>query len=186
MGRFKFNETKIKGLYVVEVLPFKDERGYFAETYNEKDFLEAGLTMKFVQTNESFSSKGVLRGLHFQKTKPQGKLVRCIKGEVFDVAVDLRDNSPTYGMWESIVLKEDSFLQFYIPEGFAHGFYVMSEIAKFSYFVSNNYDKDDEAGLLWNDKDVSIKWPLEAQNPILSEKDRNNLSLKYLNYKYSV
>ena len=167
-------------------LPFKDERGYFAETYNEQDFFKAGLRMKFVQTNESFSSKGVLRGLHFQKTKPQGKLVRCIKGEVFDVAVDLRNNSPTYGMWESVVLKEDSFLQFYIPEGFAHGFYVVSEFAQFSYYVSNYYDKDDEAGLLWNDKDVLINWPLYGKEPILSEKDRNNTSLKDLNYKYSV
>ncbi len=184
MGAFSFHETKIEGLYVVENLPFKDERGYFTETYSEKDFFKAGLTMKFVQNNESFSSKGVLRGLHFQKTKPQGKLVRCVQGAVFDVAVDLRKNSKTYGLWEGVILKEEDFLQFYIPEGFAHGFYVISEFAKFSYSVSNFYYKADEGGLLWNDPDVSIEWPLDGNSPILSEKDMKNPNLKDLKYSY--
>lgn len=181
MGKFKFKKTKIEELYIIEIEPFKDERGYFMETYNEKDFFEFGLKMKFVQNNESSSTKGVLRGLHFQKQFPQGKLVRCTKGKVFDVAVDLRKNSKTYGSWEAVVLSEDNFLQFYIPEGFAHGFYVMSKTATFSYSVTNFYKKDDEGGLLWNDADISIKWPIEAQQDVvLSEKDRKNPTLKEL------
>ena len=181
MGRFKFNETKIKGLFVVEIDPFLDERGYFMETYNEKDFFKQGLTMKFVQTNESKSTKGVLRGLHFQKKFPQGKLVRCIKGEVFDVAVDLRKNSPTFGQWVGVFLKEDDFKQFYIPQGFAHGFYVLSDVAKFSYSVTEHYNKDDEAGLFWADEEVAINWPiLDGQKPILSKKDEINPLLKDL------
>ena len=179
MGKFSFKETKIEGLYVVKADAFKDERGYFLETYNEKDFFSAGLNMKFVQANESFSSKGVLRGLHFQKKFPQGKLVRCIKGKVFDVAVDLRKNSKTYGEWEAVVLDEENFLQFYIPEGFAHGFYVMSDVAKFSYNVTNFYHKEDEGGLLWNDEEIGVQWPIEEGiKAILSEKDKKNPKLK--------
>ena len=161
MGKFKFKKTKIEGLYIIAIEPFKDDRGYFMETYNEKDFFEAGLNMKFVQNNESSSTKGVLRGLHFQKEFPQGKLVRCTQGEVFDVAVDLRCGSKTYGQWEAVVLTQDNFLQFYIPEGFAHGFYVLTDVAKFCYSVTNFYKKEDEGGLLWNDEDISIDWPIK-------------------------
>lgn len=175
MGRFNFKKTKIEGLYVVETVPFKDDRGYFSETYNEADFFGAGLTMKFVQDNESQSIKGVLRGLHFQRKFPQGKLVRCSFGEVFDVAVDIRKGSKTFGQWEGVVLSQDNFLQFYIPEGFAHGFMVLSEKAKFLYKVSNLYCKEDEGAILWNDKDLEISWPIKKGDvPILSKKDRNN------------
>ena len=179
MSKFIFKKTKIEDLYIIENIPFKDDRGYFMETYNEEEFFKEGLRMKFVQNNESQSVKGVLRGLHLQKNKPQGKLVRCTKGKVFDVAVDLRLNSKTYGEWEGVVLTEDNFLQFYIPEGFAHGFYVMSDSAKFVYSVTNFYSKEDELGVLWNDEDISIKWPINSdEEPILSEKDKKNMRLK--------
>lgn len=181
MGNFIFKQTKIEDLYIINAQPFKDSRGFFSETYNEKDFFEAGLTMKFVQANESESFKGVLRGLHFQEKFPQGKLVRCVKGEVFDVAVDLRKGSKTYGQWEGVILTEDNFVQFYVPEGFAHGFYVLSDVARFLYSVTNFYNKDDEKGLLWNDKDISINWPIKkGEQPILSEKDKKNITLKEL------
>ena len=129
MGKFKFIKTSIKDLYLIESKIFGDERGYFMETYNAQEFKEAGLDLNFVQDNQSKSRKGVLRGLHFQYTKPQGKLVRVIKGEVFDVAVDLRNNSPTFGKWEGTILSEKNKKQFYVPEGFAHGFLVLSEEA---------------------------------------------------------
>lgn len=183
MGIFNFKETKIEGLYIVEGKPFKDDRGYFMETYNEQDFFKAGLNMKFVQTNESCSTKGVLRGLHFQKEFPQGKLVRCVEGKVFDVAVDLRKGSKTYGEWEGVVLTPENFVQFYIPEGFAHGFYVMSDTAKFLYSVTNFYRKDDEGGLFWNDENLKIDWPIKkGDEVILSEKDKINPKLKDLHY----
>ena len=178
MGMFNFKSTNIEGLFVVELIPFKDERGYFMETYNESDFFKAGLCMKFVQTNESASKKGVLRGLHFQKKSPQGKLVRCIKGEVFDVAVDIRKGSSTFGMWFGVTLSENNFTQFYIPEGFAHGFYVLSDEAKFLYKVTNFYNKEDEGAILWNDEKIGIDWPIpDGSLPILSSKDRNNPKL---------
>ena len=179
MGKFNFKTTTIEDLYIIENCPFRDDRGYFMETYNEEEFFKAGLKMRFVQNNESQSVKGVLRGLHLQKNNPQGKLVRCTKGKVFDVAVDLRKGSKTYGKWEGIILTEDNFLQFYIPEGFAHGFYVMSETARFVYSVTNFYSKEDELGVLWNDEDISIDWPIGGEEePILSEKDRLNYRLK--------
>ncbi|MGG7153448.1 dTDP-4-dehydrorhamnose 3,5-epimerase, partial [Clostridium neonatale] len=133
MSNFNFNKTKIDGVYIVEPKVFGDNRGYFMETYNKEHFAEAGLNMVFVQDNESKSSKGVLRGLHFQRKHSQGKLVRVTKGEVFDVAVDLRYGSPTYGMWEGVILSEENKKQFYIPEGFAHGFLVLSDEAVFNY-----------------------------------------------------
>lgn len=132
MGNFTFNETKIKDVYIIDVKTYGDNRGYFMETYKEPDFKEAGLNYNFVQDNQSSSRKGVLRGLHFQKSHPQAKLVRVIKGEVFDVAVDLRKNSPTYGQWVGVVLSEENKRQFMIPRGFAHGFVVMSEYAEFA------------------------------------------------------
>lgn len=185
MGNFKFTETKIKGVYIIEPKVFGDNRGYFMETYNKEHFAEAGLTMNFVQDNESSSSKGVLRGLHFQTKHTQGKLVRVTKGEVFDVAVDLRKGSPTYGQWEGVVLSAENKKQFYIPEGFAHGFLVLSDHAIFNYKCTDFYCPEGEGGVLWNDPDIGIEWPLEGiDNIILSEKDKIHPTLKDLNVPF--
>ncbi|MCM1989285.1 dTDP-4-dehydrorhamnose 3,5-epimerase [Oceanirhabdus seepicola] len=171
---FKFNETFIKGLYIIEPLVFKDNRGYFMETYNYKQFKEAGLEMIFVQDNQSKSQKGVLRGLHFQKKYPQGKLVRVLKGEVFDAAVDLRKGSETYGKWYGVILTEKNKKQFYIPEGFAHGFLVLSEEAEFEYKCTEFYHPEDEGGIIWSDKDINIDWPISnVDEIILSDKDKS-------------
>jgi len=179
MSKFKFIETPIEDLYIIEPTVFGDHRGYFMETYNEKDFKEAGLDMKFVQDNQSKSKKGVLRGLHFQHKYPQGKLVRVIKGEVFDVAVDLRKNSKTYGKWYGVILSEENKRQFYIPEGFAHGFLVLSDEAEFTYKCTDFYHPEDECGIIWNDPDIGIDWPLEdIEEVILSEKDKKWKTLK--------
>ena len=179
MGKFKFSETKIKGVYIIEPTVFGDNRGYFMETYNYNDFAEAGLDMKFVQDNQSKSRKGVLRGLHFQTKHPQGKLVRVISGEVFDVAVDLRPGSETFGKWEGVLLSAENKKQFYIPEGFAHGFVVLSDEAEFVYKCTDFYDPSGEGGLLWNDKDIGIDWPIpEGTEILLSEKDKVNKTFK--------
>lgn len=159
MGQIKIVKAPIEGLYVIEPAVHGDSRGYFSETYNQRDMQEAGLNMVFVQDNESMSTKGVLRGLHFQKEFPQGKLVRVIKGAVFDVAVDLRADSPTYGKWYGIELTEENHKQFYISEGFAHGFLVLSDEAKFCYKVTDFYHPGDEGGLAWNDPEIGIEWP---------------------------
>ncbi len=159
MGQIKIVKAPIEGLYVIEPAVHGDSRGYFSETYNQRDMQEAGLNMVFVQDNESMSTKGVLRGLHFQKEFPQGKLVRVIKGAVFDVAVDLRADSPTYGKWYGIELTEENHKQFYISEGFAHGFLVLSDEAKFCYKVTDFYHLGDEGGLAWNDPEIGIEWP---------------------------
>lgn len=179
MSKFKFIDTSINGLYIIEPTVFGDDRGYFMETYHAGEFKEAGLDLNFVQDNQSKSKKGVLRGLHFQCTKPQGKLVRVIRGEVFDVAVDLRKNSSTYGKWEGIILSEENKLQFYVPEGFAHGFLVLSDEAEFTYKCTNFYYPDDESGILWNDPDIGIEWPIdEIDEIILSDKDKQLKTLK--------
>jgi len=181
MSKFKFIKTPIEDLYIIEPTVFGDYRGYFMETYNAKEFKEAGLDMKFVQDNQSKSKKGVLRGLHFQYKYPQGKLVRVIKGEVFDVAVDLRKNSKTYGKWHGVILSEENKRQFYVPEGFAHGFLVLSDEAEFTYKCTDFYHPEDEGGILWNDPDIGIKWPLEdIEEVILSEKDKKWGSFKSL------
>ena len=159
MGQIKIVKAPIEGLYVIEPAVHGDSRGYFSETYNQRDMQEAGLNMVFVQDNESMRTKGVLRGLHFQKEFPQGKLVRVIKGAVFDVAVDLRADSPTYGKWYGIELTEENHKQFYISEGFAHGFLVLSDEAKFCYKVTDFYHPGDEGGLAWNDPEIGIEWP---------------------------
>ena len=159
MGQIKIVKAPIEGLYVIEPAVHGDSRGYFSETYNQRDMQESGLNMVFVQDNESMSTKGVLRGLHFQKEFPQGKLVRVIKGAVFDVAVDLRADSPTYGKWYGIELTEENHKQFYISEGFAHGFLVLSDEAKFCYKVTDFYHPGDEGGLAWNDPEIGIEWP---------------------------
>jgi len=179
MGKFNFIKTEIDGVYIIETGVFSDNRGYFMETYNYDDFKAAGLDMVFVQDNQSSSRKGVLRGLHFQKTHPQGKLVRVIKGEVFDVAVDTRKNSKTFGKWAGVILSEENKKQFYIAEGFAHGFLVLSDEAEFCYKCNDFYHPEDEGGLAWNDPDVGIEWPLEGiEEVILSDKDRNRIGLK--------
>lgn len=159
MGKIKVTKTPIEGLYVIEPTVYGDDRGYFVETYNQQDMKNAGLDMEFVQDNQSKSKKGVLRGLHFQKEYPQGKLVRVTKGRVFDVAVDLREGSETYGQWYGIELSDENFKQFYISEGFAHGFLVLSEEAVFQYKVTDFYHPGDEGGLAWNDPEIGIEWP---------------------------
>lgn len=159
MGQIKVTKCPIEGLYIIEPQVFGDARGYFTETYNQRDMETAGLGMTFVQDNQSMSVKGVLRGLHFQKEHPQGKLVRVIKGRVFDVAVDLRAGSKTYGKWYGVELTEDNKKQFYISPGFAHGFLVLSDMAEFCYKCTDFYHPGDEGGLAWNDPAIGIKWP---------------------------
>ena len=181
MGNFKLNKTKIDGVYIIESKVFGDNRGYFTETYNKEHFAEAGLNMTFVQDNESKSSKGVLRGLHFQRKHSQGKLVRVTSGEVFDVAVDLRCGSSTYGQWEGVILSEENKKQFYIPEGFAHGFLVLSDEAVFNYKCTDFYSPEYDGGVMWNDPDINIEWPIDGiENILLSEKDKIHPSLKEL------
>ena len=160
MGKITVTNCEIDGLYVIEPTVFPDARGYFVETYNQRDFEEAGLNMKFVQDNQSMSVKGVLRGLHFQKEHPQGKLVRVLRGEVFDVAVDLRKHSKTYGKWFGVVLSAENKKQFYISEGFAHGFLVLSDEAEFAYKCTDFYHPGDEGGIIWNDPSIGIEWPI--------------------------
>ena len=172
MGKITVTRCEIEGLCVIEPAVFKDERGYFMETYNQKDFQEEGLNMVFVQDNQSMSTKGVLRGLHFQKEFPQGKLVRAVRGTVFDVAVDLRESSKTYGKWFGVELSAENKKQFYIPEGFAHGFLVLSDEAEFAYKCTDFYHPGDEGGIIWNDPDIGVEWPIEeGMKIIVSEKD---------------
>ena len=176
MGKFNFIKTEIEGVYIIEPTAFGDNRGYFMETYNEADFKAAGLNYTFVQDNQSSSRKGVLRGLHFQKTYPQAKLVRVLKGEVFDVAVDLRKGSKTYGKWVGVVLSEENKRQFMVPRGFAHGFVVMSETAEFAYKCDEFYHPEDEGGIMWNDPEIGVEWP-DVGEIILSEKDKKHPKL---------
>ncbi|MBM7869836.1 dTDP-4-dehydrorhamnose 3,5-epimerase [Clostridium pascui] len=179
MGQFKFIKTPIEDLYIIEPKVFGDHRGYFMETYNYEDFKEAGLDMVFVQDNQSKSRKGVLRGMHFQTQYSQGKLVRVIKGEVFDVAVDLRKESKTYGQWYGVLLSEENKNQFYVPEGFAHGFLVTSDEAEFVYKCTNLYHPEFEGGIAWDDPDINIQWPLQGIDEVLlSDKDKNAPTLK--------
>ena len=180
MGKFIFTKTSIEGLAIIEPAVYGDERGYFMETYNYRDFAAAGFDMTFVQDNQSRSKKGVLRGLHYQKKNPQGKLVRVISGEVFDVAVDLRKGSVTFGKWFGVTLSEENKNQLYIPEGFAHGFLVLSETAEFVYKCTRFYDPEDEGGLLWNDPEIGIEWP-EMKYITLNDRDKNNPLLKKIN-----
>ena len=170
---FEFNKCPIEGLWEIQPKIFGDARGYFAETYSEKDFFEAGLTMKFVQDNQSASKGGVLRGLHFQTKHPQGKLVRALEGKVYDVAVDLRNGSPTFGKSYGVVLDSQKNNMFYIPEGFAHGFYVISDFAVFTYKCTDFYHPNDEGGLSWDDPDIGIEWPIpDGMELTISDKDQ--------------
>jgi dTDP-4-dehydrorhamnose 3,5-epimerase len=167
-----FIKTKIEGLIIIEPSVFPDDRGFFMESYNQKVFVENGIDVTFVQDNHSRSTKGVLRGLHFQKPPfAQDKLIRCTRGEVLDVAVDIRKDSPTFGQSESVILSEENKKMFFIPQGFAHGFLVLSDIADFQYKCSNFYNKESEGGILWNDPKLGIEFP-EIGNLLLSEKDK--------------
>jgi dTDP-4-dehydrorhamnose 3,5-epimerase len=161
----------IDGLFHIQPRVFGDARGYFVETYNERDLAQAGISVRFVQDNQSRSTKGVLRGLHFQKKRPQGKLVRVIAGEVFDVAVDIRSASPTFGKWEGVRLSSELQDQLYIPPGFAHGFVVLSEEAIFAYKCTDFYAPEDEGGIRWDDPRLGVAWPDSGVSPKLSAKD---------------
>lgn len=174
-GNFTFTPTPIEGVTIVDVKAYGDARGYFMETYKRPDFEAGGIACEFVQDNQSSSTQGVLRGLHFQIEHPQSKLVRVIEGEVFDVAVDLRPGSPTFGKWEGVVLSAENHRQFFIPRGFAHGFYVMSETAVFAYKCDEVYHPNDEGGLIWNDPELAVEWPLVPDVPVnLSARDSAN------------
>ena len=179
-GNFTFTETEIRDIYIIEQKCYGDNRGYFMETYKQSDFDAAGLHYVFVQDNQSSSRKGVLRGLHFQKTYPQAKLVRVLRGMVFDVAVDLRRNSETYGKWKGVLLSDENRRQFLIPRGFAHGCVVVSDYAEFAYKCDELYHPEDEGGLAWNDPDIGIEWP-EVGEIILSEKDKHHPTLSEAN-----
>ena len=180
VGNFTFTETEIKDIYIIESKCYGDNRGYFMETYKQSDFDTAGLHYVFVQDNQSSSRKGVLRGLHFQKTFPQAKLVRVLRGTVFDVAVDLRRNSETFGKWTGVLLSDENRRQFLIPRGFAHGFVVVSDYAEFAYKCDELYHPEDEGGLAWDDPDIGIEWP-EVGEIILSEKDKHLPTLNEAN-----
>lgn len=176
-GNFTFTHTSIDGVVIVDCKAYGDARGYFMETYKACDFRAGGIDAEFVQDNQSSSTKGVLRGLHFQINHPQSKLVRVVEGEVFDVAVDLRPGSPTFGRWEGATLTGDNHRQLFIPRGFAHGFCVLSETAVFCYKCDDVYHPNDEGGLPWDDPDLGVAWPLPAGvEPNLSEKDRHHPS----------
>ncbi len=178
MGKIKVESCPIEGLKIITPTVFGDERGYFMETYNYQDFKEAGLDYVFVQDNQSASKRGVLRGLHFQTKHPQDKLVRVISGEVFDVAVDLREGSPTYGQWFGTVLSAENKKQFFIPKHFAHGFLVLSEFAEFTYKCTDFYYADEQGGIAWNDPQIGVEWPIpEGMELILSDADKNRKTL---------
>lgn len=181
MGKIKVTTCDIEGLKVIEPTVFGDERGYFVETYNYNDFVEAGIDCKFVQDNQSGSKKGVLRGLHFQKNFPQDKLVRVISGEVFDVAVDLREGSKTYGKWFGVTLSAENKKQFFIPKNFAHGFLVLSDSAEFAYKCTDFYHANDEGGILWSDPEIGVEWPIEEGMELtISDKDQKWEGIKAL------
>ena len=168
----KVSHSKLKGCVIIEPRVFGDDRGFFLETFQAVRYeQEAGIDLPFVQDNHSRSARGVLRGLHFQKTKPQGKLVRVVRGEVYDVAVDIRKGSPTFGEWEGVTLSGDNKKQFWVPPGFAHGFVVLSDTADFEYKCTDYYDPSDEGSILWSDADLNIPWPIA--NPVLSTKDES-------------
>ena len=179
VGNFTFNSTSIDGVYVIERKKYGDNRGYFSEIYKKEDFCKAGLNYNFVQNNESVSTRGVCRGLHFQKIHSQAKLVRCTYGKVFDVCVDLRKDSPTFGKWESVILSSETGNLFMIPRGFAHGFMVLSDYAVFSYMCDDYYYPEEEDGIIWNDEVLGINWPV-IDDVIISNKDKNNKKFRDL------
>jgi len=174
----KFLTTRLPGVLIIEPEVYRDERGWFLETYHAGKYQDGGIPLAFVQDNCSSSVRGTLRGLHAQTARPQGKLVRVTRGEIFDVAVDIRCGSPTFASWESVTLTAENFKQIYIPPGFAHGFCVLSDVAEVEYKCTNVYTPGDEISIAWNDKDIGIQWPLDS--PILSSKDAAGQSLKAL------
>ena len=178
MGKFTFTETEIPGVVVIEPQVFGDDRGYFMETYQKDQFAAAGIDKEFVQDNQSRSTRGVLRGLHFQKNHTQGKLVRVTKGEVYDVAVDCRPHSATFGKWVGVTLSVEKMKMFYIPEGFAHGFLVLSDEAVFTYKVDNVYAPQSEASIRFDDETIGIEWPVATEQLLLSDKDGHAVSFK--------
>lgn len=184
MASIKVTTTPIEGLVVIEPQMFGDDRGYFMETWNAQAFAEAGLTMAFVQDNQSKSLKGVLRGLHLQTKFSQGKLVRVISGEVYDVGVDLRRGSPTYGRYAGETLSGENKRMMYIPEGFAHGFLVLSDEAVFTYKCTELYHPEYDTGIIYNDTDIGIDWPLGGMEPLLSEKDKAMPTLRQAGYAF--
>lgn len=184
MGSFRFIETGIAGLTVVEPTVSADSRGYFMETYRQQEFADAGIHATFVQDNQSASSKGVLRGLHFQKQHPQGKLVRAVSGTLFDVAVDLRPRSATFGRWYGVTLSAENKRQLYVPEGFAHGFLVLSESAEFFYKCTDTYAPGDEGGIPFDDPDIGVAWPALDVPYLTSDKDRRHLAFAQQDFSY--
>ena len=184
MGKFTFVETGLPGVLVIEPTVFGDARGYFMETFQKEEFAAAGITDEFVQDNQSKSSRGVLRGLHFQKEHTQGKLVRVTKGEVFDVAVDCRPNSATFGKWVGVTLSDENKKQFYVPKGFAHGFLVLSDEAEFCYKCTDYYDPTAEGGIPYNDPAVNVEWPDCGCEYLLSEKDKKHEPFAAQNFDY--
>lgn len=186
MKKFKFNTTKIEGVFVIEPTVLGDDRGFFMKTYHEGEFKENGIDINIMEINHSKSSIGVLRGLHFQKTQPQGKLVRAIKGKVYDVAVDIRKDSKTFGEYVSVILSEKNRKQFYIPPGFAHGYLALSNDTEITYYCTDVYNGDDESGIIWNDNKIAIDWPINdigEENLILSEKDKTWKTLEEIKDK---
>lgn len=184
MGKFSFIPTDIQGVMIIEPSVFGDARGFFMETYHKGEFAAAGIDKEFVQDNHSKSTRGVLRGLHFQKQHTQGKLVRVISGEVFDVAVDCRPASPTFGKWTGVTLSAENKRQFYIPEGFAHGFLVLSEEAEFCYKCTDVYDPSSEGGVRWDDADIGIQWPAVEGEIKLSDKDKLHAGFAEQNFAF--
>ena len=180
----KIEETQFKGLYIIEPEIYKDDRGLFFESWNDSIYSEFLSNYKFVQDNYSISSKHVLRGLHFQKSSPQGKLIRVIKGKVLDVAVDLRKKEKTFGKYFSIILREDEIKQVFIPPEFAHGFLVLSDFAEFQYKTTEYYHPEHERAILWNDPDLNINWNLNGAQPKLSPKDALGDKFKDLNIDF--
>ena len=181
MSKFNFIATEIPGVIIIEPTVFGDSRGYFMETYQAEEFAAAGIPGPFVQDNQSASKKGVLRGLHFQINHPQDKIVRVVSGEVFDVAVDLREGSATYGQWYGVLLSAENKKQFFIPKNFAHGFLVLSDYAEFAYKCTDFYHPNDEGGLLWSDPDIGVEWPIpEGMELTISEKDQKWGGIKEL------
>lgn len=177
MGQIKVRHTRIPGLVIIEPTVHSDDRGYFMEAYNENDMKEAGIDVRFVQDNQSMSKKGVLRGVHSQKDFPQGKLVRVISGVVFDVALDLRRSSPTYGEWYGMELSSDNKMQLYLPPGVAHGFLVLSDESEFLFKTTDFFHPGDEVGILWNDPEIGIQWPC-IDRIVMSEKDKFNMTFR--------
>ncbi len=182
---FTFEKTKIPGVVIIQPKVFGDNRGYFMETYKKDDYAAAGITREFVQDNESSSTKGVLRGLHFQKEHTQGKLVRVTHGEVFDVAVDVRPDSETYGQWVGVILSSEKKNMLFVPEGFAHGFLVLSDTAEFVYKCTDVYDPSAEGGIPWNDPDINVEWPKLDVPYKTSEKDEKHESFRNQSFEWA-